>query len=58
MSGPVATDDVPPAPDASAGTKGPVVELEPGRVAQVGTLPARRVLPRRARRTVGAWCFA
>ncbi len=58
MSGPVATDDVPPAPDAPAGTTGPVVELEAGRVAQVGTLPVRRVLPRRARRTVGAWCFA
>jgi len=58
VSGPVATDDVPSAPERPVGTTGPVVELEAGRVAQVGTLPVRRVLPRRARRTVGAWCFA
>jgi quercetin 2,3-dioxygenase len=58
MSGPVATDDAPPAPEPPVGTAGPVVEVEAGRVAQVGTLPVRRVLPRRARRTVGAWCFA
>jgi redox-sensitive bicupin YhaK (pirin superfamily) len=58
MSGPVTTDDVLPAPEAPAGATGPVVELEPGRVAQVGTLSVRRVLPHRPRRTVGAWCFA
>ncbi len=58
MSGPVATDDVPPAPRAPAGTAGPVLEVEPERAAQVGSMPVRRVLPRRARRTVGAWCFA
>jgi redox-sensitive bicupin YhaK (pirin superfamily) len=29
-----------------------------GRATTVGDLPVRRVLPRRARRTVGAWCFA
>jgi redox-sensitive bicupin YhaK (pirin superfamily) len=29
-----------------------------GRSTTVGDLPVRRVLPRRARRTVGAWCFA
>ncbi len=57
-SGPVATDDVPPAPRVQAGPPGPVVEMEPGRVAQVGSMPVRRVLPQRARRTVGAWCFA
>jgi hypothetical protein len=32
--------------------------LEPGRVTEVGTMPVRRVLPHRPRRTVGAWCFA
>jgi len=58
MSGPVATDDMPPAPRVPAGTPGPVVEIEPGRVAQVGSMPVRRILPHRARRTVGAWCFA
>jgi redox-sensitive bicupin YhaK (pirin superfamily) len=29
-----------------------------GRVTSVGDIPVRRVLPRRGRRTVGAWCFA
>ena len=33
------------------------VEILPGRVAQVGTVPVRRTLPTRGRRTVGAWCF-
>jgi hypothetical protein len=58
MSGPVATD-VPPAPEERP-PRHPraTVELEPGRVAQVGSLPVRRVLPHRGRRTVGAWCFA
>jgi len=58
MSGPVATDDAPAAPAALAPATGPVVELEPGRVTRVGSLPVRRVLPHRPRRTVGAWCFA
>ena len=58
MSGPVATEDVPALPEAPGRAQGPVVELCPGRVAQVGTLPVRRVLPQRPRRTVGAWCFA
>ena len=58
MSGPVATDDVPPAPRPPLAAAGPVVKIEPGRVTQVGSLPVRRVLPQRPRRTVGAWCFA
>ena len=58
MSGPVGTDDVQPAAGTSAGTDGPVVEVEPGRLTQVGSLPVRRVLPQRPRRTVGSWCFA
>ena len=58
MSGPVATDDVPPAPRPPLAAAGPVVEIEPGRLTQVGSLPVRRVLPQRPRRTVGAWCFA
>ncbi len=36
----------------------PEVELTPSRDAEVGGVPVRRALPRRARRTVGAWCFA
>ncbi len=58
MSGPATTDDVPPVPLVPAGSAGPVVEVEPGRLATVGSLPVRRVLPHRTRRTVGAWCFA
>jgi len=34
-----------------------VVEVVAGRSATVGTLPVRRVLPTRGRRTIGAWCF-
>lgn len=34
------------------------MELEPSRVADVAGLEVRRSLPRRGRRTVGAWCFA
>jgi len=33
------------------------VEVTDSRVAQVGSLPVRRALPTRRRRTVGAWCF-
>ena len=51
------TEDTPASPDGAADAEGPVVEVEPGRVTQVGSLPVRRVLPHRPRRTVGAWCF-
>lgn len=27
------------------------------RIAEVGCIPVRRLLPRRTQRTVGAWCF-
>jgi len=58
MSGPVTTADVPATPGEGGGTGAPTVELEPGRLTQVGSLPVRRVLPHRPRKTVGAWCFA
>ena len=57
MSGPVTTDDATPTPNLDS----PVVcELEviEGRAAEVAGFRVRRVLPRRPRRTVGAWCFA
>src|SRR3984957_1834787 len=57
MSGPVATDDAAPVPGAAPQVAGPVVELSPARLTQVGSLPVRRVLPQRPRRTVGSWCF-
>ena len=34
------------------------IEVSTSRVAEVGGLELRRSLPQRARRTVGAWCFA
>ena len=34
------------------------IEITPSRTAEVGGVQVRRALPRRARRTVGAWCFA
>jgi redox-sensitive bicupin YhaK (pirin superfamily) len=57
MSGPVRESDASATPDA--GRAGPpVVEVTDDRAATVGALPVRRALPRRGRRTVGAWCFA
>jgi quercetin 2,3-dioxygenase len=58
MSGPVATEDAAPRGGALPPAEGPVVELRPGRVTSVGSLPVRRVLPQHPRRTVGPWCFA
>ncbi|MBV9291573.1 MAG: pirin family protein, partial [Frankiales bacterium] len=69
MSGPVEAGDVagtvePPASAIDAAGSAPVgegpprVEVTDGREATVGHLTVRRVLPRRPRRTVGAWCFA
>ena len=58
MSGPVATADAPPAEPRAGAVAPACVELTPSRVADVGGVPVRRALPRRERRTVGAWCFA
>jgi quercetin 2,3-dioxygenase len=63
VSGPVATEDAAPTPEGPAASPaqpqadGPVVEIAPGRRTQVGSMPVRRVLPQRPRRTVGSWCF-
>ncbi len=35
-----------------------MLEIDEARSAVVGAMPVRRALPRRTRRTVGAWCFA
>ncbi|HEU5033318.1 MAG TPA: pirin family protein [Mycobacteriales bacterium] len=57
MSGPVTVDDAPPVPDC--GHPGAhTVEVTESHEATVGRLKVRRALPRRGRRTVGAWCFA
>jgi redox-sensitive bicupin YhaK (pirin superfamily) len=56
MSGPVDRDDAPPV--AGAGPpEPPELELLEARSTEVAGLPVRRALPKRGRRTVGAWCF-
>jgi redox-sensitive bicupin YhaK (pirin superfamily) len=57
MSGPVTTQDARLAPGCGT-PHAPEVELLPSREADVGGLAVRRALPKRQRRTVGAWCFA
>src|SRR3954466_10170417 len=57
MSGPL--DAVDSAAEATTATaQPPAVGAPAGREAVVGTTTVGRVLPRRTRRTVGAWCFA
>jgi redox-sensitive bicupin YhaK (pirin superfamily) len=58
MSGPVGTIDAPPTEGRASTVKPACVEITPSREASVGSMPVRRALPRRERRTVGAWCFA
>ena len=63
MSGPVSPADVDTqAPRTTTAVVEPVadappVEVVPARETTIGTVAVRRALPRRARRTVGAWCF-
>src|SRR4051812_7989789 len=58
MSGPVDVADTPAQPSADASHSTPqAIEVVDGRTTPVGALPVRRLLPRRGRRTVGAWCF-
>jgi redox-sensitive bicupin YhaK (pirin superfamily) len=54
VSGPVRTIDVAGEP---VGTEARTVEISESRQGRVGAFPVRRALPRRQRRTVGAWCF-
>ncbi len=57
MSGPLGNDDA-PTETAPARPTARTLEITDSRQAQVGALKVRRALPFRARRTVGAWCFA
>ncbi|MCW2777901.1 MAG: Pirin family protein [Frankiales bacterium] len=57
MSGPVSPGDSPPE-GAAVVPAPPVLELTPSHATVVGGVQVRRALPRRSRRTVGAWCFA
>lgn len=58
MSGPVRSEDVPPTPAGSADAPAAAVEVTDSHEAVVGSTRVLRALPRRARRTIGAWCFA
>ena len=60
MSGPVTTGDVEvdgTVGGAEPGESSRAVEITESRVSTVGEFAVRRALPRRARRTVGPWCF-
>ncbi len=57
MSGPVTTQDAALDPDCGH-PEAAEVEVLPSREAEVGGMAVRRALPKRQRRTVGAWCFA
>jgi redox-sensitive bicupin YhaK (pirin superfamily) len=58
MSGPVTSADAPPEQRTPDSPAPPCAEVFDDREATVGTITVRRALPRRGRRTVGAWCFA
>jgi redox-sensitive bicupin YhaK (pirin superfamily) len=58
MSGPVTGVDAPPEQRTPDPPAPPCAEVFDDREATVGGITVRRALPRRGRRTVGAWCFA
>jgi redox-sensitive bicupin YhaK (pirin superfamily) len=59
MSGPVSVADLPDVPEPPGPTGGPgSVVVTEDRIADVAGTAVRRALPKRERRTVGAWCFA
>ena len=57
MSGPVTAADAAPVGDVADPPVAACVEVTESRESQVGAFRVRRALPRRGRRTVGAWCF-
>lgn len=57
MSGPVTRDDTSVGPDPTGGSSPPELEILASRQVELGGVPVRRALPKRAHRTVGAWCF-
>jgi redox-sensitive bicupin YhaK (pirin superfamily) len=56
MSGPLGAADA--STDPAVGRPSDDVAVLDDRTATVGAISVRRALPRRGRRTVGAWCFA
>ncbi|MBW3668019.1 MAG: pirin family protein [Actinobacteria bacterium] len=57
MSGPVTVGDVVTAARGDGRTAGRALEVLPSRATEVGGVAVSRALPKRTRRTVGAWCF-
>ncbi|MCD9622239.1 pirin family protein [Rhabdothermincola salaria] len=57
MSGPVSTDDSPAHEGDEHPTAPPTLERTAARTVDLAGITVRRALPRRGRRTVGAWCF-
>jgi quercetin 2,3-dioxygenase len=57
VSGPVTTADAAPAGGEPPAAPAPTPELLPSRSTDVGGVTVRRALPKRQRRTIGAWCF-
>jgi redox-sensitive bicupin YhaK (pirin superfamily) len=58
MSGPVQVEDARAEAEIVIAAPDPIIEITPSREARVDGQTVRRALPRRGRRTVGAWCFA
>jgi redox-sensitive bicupin YhaK (pirin superfamily) len=58
VSGPVTSADAPPEQRTPDPPLPLAAEVFDDREAKVGEITVRRALPRRGRRTVGAWCFA
>lgn len=57
MSGPVTAADAATEAEAESAAEPAALEVTESRARQVGAFTVRRALPRRTRRTVGAWCF-
>jgi redox-sensitive bicupin YhaK (pirin superfamily) len=58
MSGPVTEADAPADTREASEPRHACMEISDSHEAVVGEFKVRRALPRRGRRTVGAWCFA
>jgi redox-sensitive bicupin YhaK (pirin superfamily) len=58
MSGPLTAAGAPPIESPAEPATASALEISEAREASVGRSTVRRTLPRRGRRTVGAWCFA
>lgn len=56
MSGPIGEADAGPE-NVDGAVPARVLDVLPSRIADVAGSPVHRALPRRARRTIGAWCF-